>query len=104
MQKTNPGTAAPAVHWDSFEFAGVCFTEVEADPRTREVRLPRPDITAILAKRFARRELEGIAAFCERSMIAKDSPMAIVAGVKQPFAAFLREQVQRVLAGGARWY
>jgi hypothetical protein len=30
--------------------------------------------------------------------------MAIVDGVKQPFAAFLREQVQRVLAGGARWY
>jgi len=102
MQGINTKTVPPAECWDSFQFAGVHFTEVEVYPATREVRLPRADITGILYKRFNRRELERIARTCVQSIISKDSPVAFVEGVRRPFAGFLLEQVNRVLAGGPR--
>lgn len=86
----------------SFQYAGVCFTGATMDEVAKEIRLPRPDITDILYNRFNRRELDAIARTCERSIIAKDSPVAFVEGVRRPFASFLLEQVSRVLAGGPR--
>jgi hypothetical protein len=85
-------------------FAGICFSEVQVDPQAKEVRLPTAEFADLLSRRFRRRELDRLAAECRHSMIRKDGPMAVVDGIRRPFAHVLLEQVNLVLAGGPREY
>jgi hypothetical protein len=89
--------------WDSFKFADVQFTNVVVHPRSREVYFRNPDITGVLHRRFTRTELERIRERCIASLIAKDSPIAFAEGMpRRPFAEYLLEQVNLVLAGRPR--
>jgi hypothetical protein len=94
----------PGSPGDVFQFAEVYFAGVVVDRQAKEIRLPMADITGQLQRRLTRRELERVAAFCERSVATKDSPTAVVGGIRRPFASFLLEQVHLVLAGGPREY
>ena len=85
-----------------FFFAGVCFADVTVDHHTREIQLPKTELSTLLYQCFTRRELERVIDECRR--VWKDSPMAVVNGVRRPFAAVLFEQAQICLAGRPQEY
>ena len=97
-------TALPAagIQPMGFVFAGVCFSEATVNAQGTEVQIPKVEFADRLGN-LTGRELEGLADECIKKIIAKDNrPIAVVGGVRRPFAHVLLEQVNLALAGGPR--
>lgn len=93
---------APVIAPMGFVFAGVCFSETTVNAQGTEVQIPTVEFADRL-KNLTRRELEGLADECKKKILAKDNrPIAVVGGVRRPFAHVLLEQVTLALAGGSR--